>query len=114
MRKSGHPGYRRKSAFVQYLRPFGDRVGARTKSCAAPYLVEFCAISTEKTMTSLLKRLSVNLERRVTGQLDDMEPGSSRGVTASTSFNDFSMHIGQEGEDALVIGVPSGSESCQP
>jgi hypothetical protein len=53
-------------------------------------------------MTTLLKRLSMSLdlERRSSFAAADhslREPGAARGVAASTSFNDFSMHVGQEG-----------------
>ena len=52
------------------------------------------------TMATLLKRLSLNLERRSVGNRDDAGlPASARaGMGNSPSFNDFSMHIGQEGE----------------
>lgn len=55
-------------------------------------------------MTNLLKRLSLNLERR--GMSDAEQSHSpSFGVTSSASFNDFSMHIGQEGKYAALIST---------
>lgn len=58
---------------------------------------------TSGTMATLLKRLSVSLDRRA-GRDADMvaAPGSAGGMANSPSFNDFSLHVGQDGE----LGVP--------
>ena len=57
-------------------------------------------------MATLLKRLSMNYERR--GREDvGTTPGGSRTMASTSSFNDFSMHIGQDGERG-----PRG-RSCQ-
>jgi hypothetical protein len=47
-------------------------------------------------MTTLLKRLSLNLERKVTNSSMDESANPSRGLAASHSFNDFSMHTQQD------------------
>lgn len=52
-------------------------------------------------METFLKRISLNLERRVNGPsaADEPDHGTSRGMLSNASFNDFSMHIGQEGKE---------------
>lgn len=52
-------------------------------------------------MTTLLKRLSMNLERRVHNSLGDDASGPTRGMASTHSFNDFSMHINQEVDDHM-------------
>ena len=56
-------------------------------------------------MTTLLKRLSLNLERRVNNSLGDDASGPSRGLASTHSFNDFSMHINQEGRFDSVFAA---------
>lgn len=50
-------------------------------------------------MATLLKRLSMSLDKRMTSGLEEEWPNTAKSasVAASPSFNDFSMHVGQEG-----------------
>lgn len=54
-------------------------------------------------MATLLRRLSLNIDRSASARIGDEQPGSARAAAlptlpSNTSFNDFSMHVGQEVE----------------
>lgn len=59
-------------------------------------------------MATLLRRLSLNIDRSASARIGDEQPGSARAalptLPSNTSFNDFSMHVGQEGKCRRRVG----------
>lgn len=73
-------------------------------SLTPPKLPRTRADQTSITMATLLKRLSVSLDRRAARDADmAAAPGSAGGMANSPSFNDFSLHVGQDGELGVAI-----------
>jgi hypothetical protein len=62
-------------------------------------------------MTTLLKRLSVSINEKM-GLRD--ESATPKTLASSTSFNDFSLHVGHEGEDPAALGPVLGVKGWQP